>query len=158
MSFYIRVFSSEEDYPSRFAINEELSEAGFEFSTFPGKYDTDFDEKDWKYFTLEYSEGYEPLRLERNIKGKDAIFEEEQQEFLEILRELPRSKGRDKAINAVETMIQLYAIDIDDDINDEGREFLNCLVEFLSDATEGYVQIDGEGIYAVDGRMIIEME
>lgn len=96
MSFYTRVFSMAEDYPSRFAICEELLEAEFEFSTFPGKYDEDFDEKDWKYLMLQYDENQEPIRLERNVKARDSIFEEEQQEFLEVLQELPYSKEQKK--------------------------------------------------------------
>lgn len=158
MSFYTRVFSMEEDYPSRFAICEELLEAGFEFSTFPGKFDEDFDEKDWKHLMLQYDENHEPIRLERNIKGRDSIFEEEQQEFLEVLKELPYSKEQKKATEIIKDMVQIYAIDVDDDITEGGWDFLDCLMDFLCDATDGYVQIDDEGIYDKEGELLVEME
>lgn len=147
-----------EDYPSRFAICEELLEAEFEFSTFPGKYDEDFDEKDWKYLMLQYDENQEPIRLERNVKARDSIFEEEQQEFLEVLQELPYSKEQKKATEIIDDMIQIYAMDVDDDINEAGWDFLDCLMDFLCDATDGYVQIDDEGIYDKEGELLVEME
>lgn len=158
MSFYTRVFSMAEDYPSRFAICEELLEAEFEFSTFPGKYDEDFDEKDWKYLMLQYDENQEPIRLERNVKARDSIFEEEQQEFLEVLQELPYSKEQKKATEIIDDMVQIYAMDVDDDINEAGWDFLDCLMDFLCDATDGYVQIDDEGIYDKEGELLVEME
>ena len=147
-----------EDYPSRFAICEELLEAEFEFSTFPGKLDEDFDEKDWKYLMLQYDENHEPIRLERNIKGIDSIFEEEQQEFLEVLKELPYSKEQKNATEIIKGMVQIYAMDVDDDITEGGWDFLNCLMDFLCDATDGYVQIDDEGIYDKEGKLLVEME
>lgn len=158
MSFYTRVFSMAEDYPSRFAICEELLEAEFEFSTFPGKYDEDFDEKDWKYLMLQYDENQEPIRLERNVKARDSIFEEEQQEFLEVLQELPYSKEQKKATEIIDDMVQIYAMDVDDDINEAGWDFLDCLMDFSCDATDGYVQIDDEGIYDKEGELLVEME
>ncbi|SHI81900.1 hypothetical protein [Lutispora thermophila] len=158
MSFYARVFSMAEDYPSRFAICDELLEAGFEFSTFPGKFDEDFDEKDWKYLMLEYDPNHEPIRIERNVKGVDTIFEEEQEEFLEVLKELPYSKEQKKAIEIVKNMVQIYALDIDEDITEEGWDFLETLLDFIADATDGYVQIDEEGIYDKEGELLIEME
>ena len=158
MSFYARVFSMAEDYPSRFAVCEELLEAGFEFSTFPGKFDEDFDEKDWKHLMLENDENNEPIRLERNIKGGDSIFEEEQQEFLEVLKELPYSKEQEKATEIIKDMVQIYAMDVDDDITQGGWDFLDCLMDFLCDATDGYVQIDDEGIYDKEGELLAEME
>ncbi len=158
MSFYVRVFSQEEDYPSRFAICEELLEAGFEFSTFPGKYDEDYDEKDWKHLMLEYDSNNEPIRLERNIEERDSIFEDERQEFIEVLKEIPKSKGQQKALDIIENTVQIYAFDVDEDITEEGWDFLNSILDFLCDATDGYVQIDDEGIYDKEGKVLVEME
>ncbi len=158
MGFYARVFAMEEDYPSRYAICEELLEAGFEFSTFPGKYDSDFDEKDWKHLMLQYDENNEPIRLERNIKERDSILEEEQEEFLEALEELPDSKEKKKAVDIIKGITQIYAFDIEEDITEKGWEFLNHLFDFLCDATDGYVQIDDEGIYDKEGKILVEME
>lgn len=158
MSFYVRVFSMEEDYPSRFAICEELLEAGFKFSTFPGKFDEDFDEAGWTYLMLQYDENQQPIRLERNIKDVDSIFEEEQQEFLEVLQELPYSEEQKKAVEIIKNMVQIYAMDVDDDIIDAGWDFLDFLLDYLCDATDGYVQIDNEGIYDKEGEILVEME
>lgn len=158
MSFYARVFSMAEDYPSRYAICDELLEAGFEFSTYPGKTDDDFDEENWKYLMLEYDPNHEPIRLERNIKGVDSIFEDEQEEFLEVLKELPYSKEQKKAMEIVKKMVQIYALDIDEDITEEGWDFLETLLDFIADATDGYVQIDEEGIYDKEGELLVEME
>ncbi|NLN49308.1 MAG: hypothetical protein GX154_09555 [Clostridiales bacterium] len=158
MSFYVRVFSQDEDFPSRYALCEELLEAGFEFSTFPGKYDEDFDEKDWKHLMLEYDSDSEPIRLERNLAEKDTIFEEEKQEFLEALNEILTDKEQKKAVEIITNAVQIYAFDVDDDITEKGWDFLNCLLDFLCDATDGYVQIDDEGIYDKEGKILVEME
>lgn len=55
-------------------------------------------------------------------------------------------------------MVQIYAMDVDDDINEAGWDFLDCLMDFLCDATDGYVQIDDEGIYDKEGELLVEME
>lgn len=55
-------------------------------------------------------------------------------------------------------MVQIYALDIDEDITEEGWDFLETLLDFIADATDGYVQIDEEGIYDKEGELLVEME
>lgn len=158
MAFYARVFALKKDYPTRIEICDKLVENNFNFSTFPGKCDSDFDEKDWKHLMFQYDEINEPIRLERNIKERDRIFVEEQQEFLDALKKIPTSKEQGKAKEILENVVQTYAFDVDDDISEEGWDFLNFLLDFISDTTDGYVQIDNEGIYDKKGRILVEME
>lgn len=159
MSFYVRIFSQAEDYPSLYAICDELKEAGFEFATSPGKDEPEFKEVDWRSIILQYDEGCEPIELERDAKEhEDGLFKEEQAEFIEAIRKLPYSKGQKKALEIVENARQIYAFTVDEAAGDAGWDFLECMLDFISDATDGYVQVDEEGIYDKEGRLLIEME
>lgn len=159
MSYYVRVFSLAEDYPSLFAICEELLESGFQFATSPGKGEPEFDESDWRTALFQYDEKYKPIELERNTKDQeDSIFEEEQEEFLEPLKGMPYSKGQKKALDIVKDMVQIYAFEVDEDITEEGWDFLECMLDFVCDATDGYVQVDEEGIYDKNGELLVEID
>ncbi|MFZ5353786.1 MAG: hypothetical protein ACOZCL_13840 [Bacillota bacterium] len=159
MSYYVRVFSAAEDYPSLQAICDELLDAGFEFATSPGKHEPEFGEVDWKNIIFQYSEEHKTIELDRNTpEHKDGMFKEEQKEFLDALKSLPYSKNQKKAVDIMKNLQQIYAFEVDEDITEAGWDFLECMLDFLCDATDGYVQVDGEGIYDKDGKIMIEME
>jgi hypothetical protein len=159
MSFYIRVFSQAEDFPSLGALCDELLEEGYDFSTSPGKEEPDFKEQEWESMVFQYSESNKPIFLERNtIKSEDSLFKEEQKEFLDEVKALPYSKGQKKAIEVLKNTEQIYAFEIDEDIDEKGWEFLECILDFLCDATDGYVQVDEEGIYDQNGNLLVEIE
>lgn len=159
MSFYVRVFSQAEDYPSLNALCDELLDEGFQFSTSPGKEEPEFKLQDWKTIVLQYNEDNKPIFLERNtINDQDDLFKEEQKEFLEEVKDLPYSKGQKKAVEILKNAVQIYAFELDEDITEEGWEFLECMLDFLGDATDGYVQVDEEGIYDQEGKLLVEIE
>lgn len=159
MSFYVRVFSLAEDYPSLRAICDELLEEDYEFATSPGKEEPEFSEADWKEIVFQYNENNKPIILERNsINHEDSIFKEEQREFLDQIKTLPYSKGQKKATDILKNIVQIYAFELDEDFTEEGWEFLECMLDFLSDATDGYVQVDEEGIYDQEGNLLVEMD
>jgi hypothetical protein len=159
MSFYVRVFSQAEDYPSLNALCDELLEEGYEFATSPGKEEPDFNEQDWKSMVFQYDQDYKPIFLERNtIKDEDSLFKEEQKEFLDEIKALPYSKGQKKAIEVIKNSLQIYAFELDEDMSEEGWEFLECMLDFICDATDGFVQVDEEGIYDQAGNLLVEIE
>jgi len=159
MSFYVRIFSQAEDYPSLNALCDELLEENYEFATSPGKEEPEFKEQDWKSLVLQYNENNKPITLERNtINDEDSLFKEEQKEFLDEVKALPYNKGQKKAVEVLKNMQQIYAFELDEDITEEGWEFLECMLDFLCDATDGYVQVDEEGIYGQDGNLLVEIE
>lgn len=159
MSFYVRVFSMAEDFPSLYAICDELLEEGFEFATSPGKDEPEFKENDWRSLVLQYDENCKSIELDRDTKEQgESIFKEEQDEFLEAIKKLPYSKGQKKALELLKNAVQIYAFEVDEDITEEGWDFLECILDFICDATDGYVQVDEEGIYDKDGELLIEME
>ena len=159
MSFYVRVFSQVEDFPSLYALCDELLEEGFEFATSPGKDEPDFKVEDWRSLVLQYNEELKAIELERNIKEEgDIVFKEEQEEFLEAIKKLPYSKGQKKALELVKNAVQIYAFEVEEDITEEGWDFLESILDLISDATDGYVQVDEEGIYDKDGELLLELE
>ena len=158
MSFYVRVFSMAEDFPSLYAICDELLEEDFEFATYPGKDEPEFKESDWRSVVLQYDENFKPIELDRSTKEQgDNVFKEEQDEFLEAIKKLPYSKGQKKALEILKNAVQIYAFEVEEDITEEGWDFLGCMLDFICDATDGYVQVDEEGIYDKDGELLIEM-
>ncbi len=158
MSFYARVFSQAEDFPSLYAICDELLEEGFEFATSPGKDEPEFKESNWRNMLFQYDENAKPIELDRDTKEQgDGIFEEEQEEFQESIKKLPYSKGQKKALEILKNAVQIYAFEVEENISEEGWEFLEYLLDFICDATDGYVQVDDEGIYDKDGELLVEM-
>lgn len=158
MSFYVRVFSQVEDFPSLSALCDELLEEGYEFATSPGKEEPEFQVEDWKNIVLQYNENNQPITLDRNtIKDEDTLFKEEQKEFLDEVKGLPYSKGQKKAAEILKNAVQIYAFELDDDLTEEGWDFLECILDFLCDATDGYVQVDEEGIYDQEGNILVEI-
>jgi hypothetical protein len=158
MSFYVRVFSLAEDFPSLNALCDELLEEGYEFATSPGKEEPEFQEENWHSMVFQYDESQKPIFLERNtLHEEDALFKEEQKEFLEELKDLPYSKGQKKALEVVKKAVQVYAFELDEELTEEGWEFLETMLDFLCDATDGYVQVDEEGIYDQEGNLLVEM-
>ena len=130
MSFYVRVFSQVEDFPSLYVICDELLEEGFEFATSPGKDEPEFKESNWRNMVFQYDESSKSIELDRDTKGQgDSVFEEEQEEFLESVKKLPYSKGQKKALEIVKDGMQIYAFEVDE-----------------------------EGIYDKDGELLVEME
>lgn len=159
MSFYVRVFSLSEDFPSLNAICDELLEEGYEFSTSPGKNEPEFQVENWKDIVFQYNENNKPFILERNtIADADSLFKEEQKEFLDDIKDIPYSKGQKRAMEILKNAVQIYAFELDEDFTEEGWEFLECILDFLSDATDGYVQVDEEGIYDQKGNLLVEID
>ena len=159
MSFYVRVFSMAEDFPSLYAICDELLEEDFNFATYPGKDEPEFKENDWRNVVLQYGEDSKPIELDRDTKEQgDSVFKEELDEFLEAIKKLPYSKGQKKALELLKNAVQIFAFEVDEDITEEGWNFLECMLDYICDATDGYVQVDAEGIYDKDGELLIEME
>ncbi|HYE82590.1 MAG TPA: hypothetical protein VEG39_10565 [Clostridia bacterium] len=159
MSFYVRVFSQVEDFPSLYAICDELKDSGYEFATSPGKGEPEFEETDWRNMVLQYDESSKPIEMDRDTKEhEESVFKEEQEEFLEAIKKLPYGKGQKKALEIVKNAEQIYAFEVDEDITEEGWDFLECILDFICDATDGYVQVDEEGIYDKDGELLVEIE
>lgn len=157
MSFYVRVFSQAEDFPSLNALCDCLLEEGYEFSTSPGIGEEEFTVGDWREIVFRYDKTGETLELERNIASDD-IFEDEKEEFLELIKELPYSKEQKKAKEIIKNSVQIYAFELSEDLTEEGWDFLECILDFICDATDGYVQVDEEGIYDNEGNILVEIE
>lgn len=159
MSFYVRVFSLAEDFPSLYAICDELVEEGYEFATSPGKNEPEFQAENWKDMIFQYNESNKPIFLERNtISDEDSLFKEEQKEFLDEIKKMPYSKGQKQAAEIIKNIVQIYAFELDEDLTEKGWEFLECILDFICDATDGYVQVDEEGIYDQTGNILVEMD
>lgn len=159
MTFFARVFSMVEDVPSRFSICDELLEAGYTFSTAPGKEDGDFKDPEWTKMDFQYDEKLPLIHLERNTEALDGdFFKEELKEFQEAVEEAPYGKNTKKVKNLLAEVKQIYAFQLEEEMDEHGWDFLEDILDYLCDSTDGYVQIDGEGIYDKEGKLMLEFE
>ncbi len=159
MTFFARVFSLAEDIPSRNAICEVLVEEGYDFSTAPGRTDEDFNEAEWHDFQFSYAEGMPLIMVERNTKTVNGeLFKEEIDEFKETIDDAPYTKNTKKVKKIFEDVKQIYAFKLEEEMDEAGWDFIEEILDFICDATDGYVQIDGEGIFDKNGDIMLEFE
>jgi len=159
MTFFARVFSMVEDVPSRYSICDELLEAGYEFATAPGKEEEEFRESDWTYMDFQHDKDLPLIHLVRNTVELDGeLFNDEIKEFQEAIEELPYTKNTKKVKGIFSNAKQIYAFQLEEEMGELGWEFLEVILDYLCDSTDGYVQIDGEGIYDKEGKIMLEFE
>lgn len=159
MPFFVRVFSMAEDIPSRNSICDELLEEDYEFMTSPGKEEPEFREMNWTSMSFQYREGGPVLELERNTPELDgALFSDEKKEFQDIIEGLPYGKHTKRVKGILDGLKQIYAFRIEEEMDEEGWQFLETILDYICDGTDGYVQIDGEGIYDREGRLMLEFD
>ena len=157
MSYFVRVFSQEEDYPSLYAICEELEDADYVFSTMPDKNSQDFNKDDWQNLTMKFDTKSSFVINRMTVENHINDILEEKRKYFDILRDLPGNKNSKKVEKMLNNTKQIYKIEVIGDISETGLDMLDFLLEFISDATDGYVQIDGQGIYEVDGKLLLEV-
>ena len=94
--------------------------------------------------------------IEVNVCG-DELFEEERDEFLELIEEC-RGRGRRKVVKAFRDASAIVAIQIlfgERDV-EEVLELVDPLLDWLVSNRTGLLQVDGEGFY--EGRKLILAE
>ena len=157
MTFFARVFSLVEDIPSRSAICDELLDAGHVFATSPGKDEDGFKDYDWTSMDFQYDENLPLIHLERNTEEMDGeLFRDEIKEFIEAVDALPYEKNTKKVKSIFSGIKQIYAFKLEEEMDEKGWELVEDILDFIKDSTDGYVQIDGEGIYDKEGKMMLE--
>ena len=94
--------------------------------------------------------------LELNADG-DELFEEERDEFLELIEDWP-GHGRRKVAKALRDAKAIVAIQIlfSERDMEETLELVDPLLEWLVSNRSGLLQVDGEGFY--EGRKLILTE
>lgn len=159
MTFFARVFSMVEDIPSRNSICDELLDAGYDFATAPGKEEAEFKESEWTHMDFQYDKELPLIHLERNTAELDgALFTDEIKEFQETIDGLTYGKNTKKVKEIFAGTKQIYAFQLEEEMDENGWSFLEDILDYICDSTDGYVQIDGEGIYGKDGKMLLEFE
>jgi hypothetical protein len=156
MAHFLRVMTENQEAPSLPKLTKLLEDGGFEIVTFPSADDERFADPNWRTFHLAYDRHKLSLILDRSVKG-DAELDEEIAEFFENLKQV-EGEGKSTVEAILSGTRQILALLIPDDITEQGWEVAEFLLEQLLEATDGHLQVDGEGFYDKEGELLFEME
>jgi hypothetical protein len=148
---WFRVFGSSPTEPSPAAFLECLHNQGYEV---PARFRGD----DHGWFRVEFMIGgeEEPLELERYLATEEGIRSELNTwaAWLESAEQCPH------AVPLMQRIIgtaQVFAVELPEEF-DQGRgpPLCEAICRFLAEATGGVYQIDGQGFFTSDGRLLVK--
>lgn len=158
MAHFLRVMTKTSEAPALVELTKNLKAAGYDFQTFPDQEDERFSDPNWRQYHLAYDAHKMSLMIDRSVKGDEGG--ELSEEIAEFQADLAGLAGAGK--EAIEALLaeteQIVACMIPDDITEQGWELVESLLETLLEATDGHLQVDGEGFYDKEGELIFSME
>ncbi|ASS76439.1 hypothetical protein CIG75_16725 [Tumebacillus algifaecis] len=158
MAHFLRVMTKQQTAPALAELTEVLKRAGFEFETFPDHEEERFADPNWQTLHIAYDANKMSLILDRSKAGDETgELAEEIAEFQENLQAL-EGQGKAEVAAILSSTEQIFACLIPNDITERGWEVAEKLLEQLLDATDGHLQVDGEGFYDKEGELLFEME
>lgn len=158
MAHFLRVMTKQQTAPGLAELTNSLAQEGFTFETFPDKEEERFADPNWQTLHIAYDPNKMSLMLDRSQAGDEkGELAEEIAEFQENLQAL-EGAGKAAVAEILSGTEQIFALLIPDDITEQGWELAEKLLEHLLDATDGHLQVDGEGFYDKEGELLFEME
>ncbi|MBW3623203.1 MAG: hypothetical protein KY468_07305 [Armatimonadetes bacterium] len=157
MGYYVRVFCTGSEIPPLNAVLEWCAKEGVELKPDEHSGDVDLTSPGWYAIGLLYKEENSPLvvDLNRGVGIVDCLFQAEINEFLESLEEAEDSSGRSKVLSHLKSSKYIVAVQLLNDIDDDGFHALDTFTRYFVEKCGGMVQADGEGFYDGD-RLILE--
>ncbi|HEY5761512.1 MAG TPA: hypothetical protein VIU34_37080 [Steroidobacter sp.] len=99
---------------------------------------------------LTYAPKRDPIILQINrCDGTDPLGIEERNEFLKVV-EARESPSKHRIVDQIANARYIFAIDVPEDLEDEGDQLCGALLMYLQASCEGLIQIDGMGFFEVD--------
>ncbi|ARU61572.1 hypothetical protein CBW65_11540 [Tumebacillus avium] len=158
MAHFLRVMTKQQTAPGLGELTNSLAQEGISFETFPDKEEERFNDPDWHTLHIAYDPNKMSLMLDRSRTGDEkGELAEEIAEFQENLQTLT-GDGKAAVAEILSSTEQIFACLIPDDITEQGWELVEKLLEHLLEATDGHLQVDGEGFYDKEGELLFEME
>jgi hypothetical protein len=152
MSRWSRVFGATDVEPEPAALVEHLHHAGFDFASRWSR-----DERGWFRVHLLTGEDEDaPIELQRYMADEEGIRAELNTwaAWLESIEDHPQ------AVSLMGRLIasrQVFTLERPDDVYDVGwaDELCDHVCRYLAAATDGVYQVDGRGLCAADGSLLV---
>ncbi|OGS47410.1 MAG: hypothetical protein A3K66_06445 [Euryarchaeota archaeon RBG_16_67_27] len=147
MPYWLRVFCRTSVGPAPGEVLEALSSSKLPAQVDP-EADVDLADPDWEQLLLVVSKEGGPLVVDRDVRGRGSFVDDEVDEFLERIADLPRSKAKTAVQAHLKTTKQVYALQVPTtSMDSEGWAIAHAVLRFLVSRCEGIAQADGEGFY-----------
>jgi hypothetical protein len=151
VDFYIRVFSASQEAPLPGDLVAAAKRAGCAPAGMAGAGAQD---PQWHELTLEYDRGRCPLRLERRLATAPGEFPEVAR-FLAVVGKPGRSRAKKQVVERLSQSRQLIALCVPDHvIDDDDWQMVHSLLRYLQPLLDGLIQVDAEGFYNGDGKLL----
>lgn len=152
MGYYTRVFCRSEKSPTFTELQDYLRHLNPEYRL---EGEVDDDQVDWTNFEFFYKEGNQPIPVELNWCDEEgSIGQEELAEFIEDIGSPGWSFKKRKVIRQLKKTKYIICNQLLGDIDDEGYQANESLLQFFIERYEGMAQADGEGFYGRDGKIL----
>lgn len=156
MGYYTRVFCKSNRKPTVKKILEQLNSNNF--SAISNLDENELESENWSYFELQYKEGKLPILVELNAIGDpEGIAEEEIEEFKSAIgKPMFFSLGKKKVLKQLDqtNFILCNQLPISD-IDEDGHDINDQLMEMFVNECEGMIQCDAEGFY-LGNKLIVK--
>lgn len=158
MAHFMRVFTNSTAAPTIEAVCKQLEQDGFVFDTFPKSDDPRYTVENWRTLHLAYDKNVASIMLDRSVRGDEGdVFGEEIEEFQDVLKDV-EGAGKGAVSEILQNASQIFACYLPDDLTEEGWELVESMLEKLLDATEGSLQVDGEGFFDKEGELLLAID
>ncbi|MHC4663512.1 MAG: hypothetical protein ACYS8W_17775 [Planctomycetota bacterium] len=149
MTYCQRIFSRGKDVPTLAELRESFEENEIEAEMTRDDGPVDATAKDWTGVDLTYQTDRKPVRIER-VFVKENV-EREARSFLDLFGAFPDSPEKKDVINQLEASEQVYVFTVPtEDIIEAGWRIMSTAQQFFVEATDGILQVDGEGFFYLD--------
>ena len=159
VAHFMRVFTNKTKAPNISELRHQLEQDGFVFETFPDTDDPRYTAEDWRTLHLAHDRNVASIILYRSVRGDEGdVFNDEIEEFQEALNSVADAPEKQAVQQILQNASQIFACYIPDDLNETGWELVESLLEKLLEATDGSLQVDGEGFFDKEGELLLAVE
>jgi len=147
MPHTLRVFCRKATAPTAGEVLRALTTAKLPAQLAPDT-DGDLSNPAWEQIALELPSNGGPLIVDRDVKGRGPLLEDEVRAFLASLERMPRSKARDAVIKHLRGTEQAFGLQVPtSSIDSTGWAIAHAVMRFFVARCGGLVHADGEGFY-----------
>jgi len=150
MGYYVRAFCTANEVPSIGSIFEWLDQRDKHLELDTTMTQVDLNSREWEQAAIVYKQGKLPILMEcnRDDGTKDCLMREEISEFLEFIGSPGLSSSKREVVNHLNKSRYTIAFQLPtSDIDDEGYDANDGLLNYFVFNCGGLIQADGEGFY-----------
>jgi len=147
MPHTLRVFCRKSEAPTPGEVLSALTTAKLPAQVAP-EADIVLTDPTWEQIALGLPTDGGALVVDRDVKGRGSIVEDEVREFLRSLEAVPRSKARERVIGHLRGTKQMFALQVPTaSIGPTGWAIAHAVMRYLVSRCDGLMHAEGEGFY-----------